>query len=182
MNLADVFTVTFIILGFLIVYVGYWLMAAGLFPRLVERCADQIGRAPIKSTLVGAITFIPLVVLGFAISNKAPNGAGKMFGLAIVGIAALAALLGSAGLALRIGQGLKSERDEREPWRRVLRGGIILGLTFVMPFLGTPAIMGFSFIIGFGALVLSRPKRQPAPVLESTPAPIPPAASTVSLS
>ena len=30
MNLADVFSIVFIILGFIIVYVSYWLMSAGL--------------------------------------------------------------------------------------------------------------------------------------------------------
>jgi hypothetical protein len=164
MNLADVFTFLFVILGFLIVYVGYWLLAAGLVPRLVERCAENIGGAPIKSTLLGAVTLGPLVVLGFGISSKAPNTAGKVFGLGIVLICALVALFGSAGLALRVGQGLKSVRDEQEPWRRVLRGGIVLGLTFVLPFLGTFLVMPLAFISGFGAVLLACFKRHPASV------------------
>ena len=49
MNLADVFTFLFVILGFLIVYVGYWLMAFGLFPRLTQRCAERISTAPVKT-------------------------------------------------------------------------------------------------------------------------------------
>ncbi|HEX5176939.1 MAG TPA: hypothetical protein VFV83_07920, partial [Chthoniobacteraceae bacterium] len=133
MNLADVFTFLFIILGFVIVYISYWLLAAGLFPAFVGRCADTLGRAPVKSTLVGAVTLAPLVLVGFVISNKAPNTAGKILGLAIVMFATLAALFGSTGVALRVGQGLKSARDESEPWRRVLRGGIVLALTFVLP-------------------------------------------------
>ncbi len=170
MNLADVFTFLFSILGFLIVFVGYWLMAFGLFPRQTERCSEQISRAPVKTTLLGAVMLIPLITIGFLISSKAPNAVGKILGVGLVLVALLVALFGASGLALRIGQGLKSTRDEQEPWRRVLRGGIVLGLTFVMPFLGTFVLMPFAFIAGFGAIVLARPRRQSAPQPAAIPA------------
>ena len=176
MNLADVFTIVFIILGFLIVYVAYWLMSAGLFPRFVERCAAQIGQAPVKTTLLGVVLLVPLVAIGLGISSKAPNGALKLFGIALALLGLLAGLFGSAGLALRIGQGLKSARDEQEPWRRVLRGGIVLGLSFVLFPIGTFIVMPFTFICGFGAFVICarRDKRSvvpaPSPV-EVTEAP-----------
>lgn len=169
MNLADVFTFLFVILGFLIVFNGYWLMAAGLFPRFVERCAAQIGGSPVKTTLLGGITLGPIVAIGLAISAKAPNAAGKILGLGVALLGGLAALFGSAGLAQRIGSGLKSSRDDAEPWRRVLRGGIVLGLTFVLPFLGTFVLMPFAFASGFGAFLISIFKRQPARV----PVPMP---------
>jgi hypothetical protein len=181
MNLADVFTFLFVILGFLIVYVGYWLMAYGLFPRQTERCAEQISRAPVKTTLLGAVMLVPLITIGFLISSKAPNAVGKILGIGLVLVALLVALFGAAGLALRIGQGLKSTRDELEPWRRVLRGGIVLGLTFVMPFLGTFVLMPFAFLAGFGAIVLARPQRQPAPLATApVAAPTAPLSTTVS--
>ena len=175
MNLADVFTVFFIIVGFVIVYVGYWLLAAGLFPTMVERCAEQVGRAPVKTTLLGLVTFGPLLAIGFGISSKAPNAAGKAFGIGIVLVASLAALFGSAGLALRIGTGLKSSRDERDPWRRMLRGGIVLGLTFVLPFLGTFLVMPLAFVSGFGAFLIGVWNRRLVQVRETLPAPVPPA-------
>ena len=61
------------------------------------------------------------------LSKGAPNGALKLGALGIMLVALLAALFGSAGLALRIGEGLQSARDESDPWRRVLRGSIVLG-------------------------------------------------------
>jgi hypothetical protein len=177
MNLADVFTYLFVILGFLIVFVGYWLMAYGLFPQFTERCAARLSAAPVKTTLIGAVTLVPLVALGFTISSKAPNALGKILGVGLALIALLGALFGASGLALRIGEGLKSTRDEAEPWRRVLRGGSVLGLTFVLPFLGTFVLMPFAFISGFGAFIFalrqraSQPQPQVAPVA-AVPAPI----------
>jgi hypothetical protein len=182
MNLADVFTVVFIILGFIIVFIAYWLAAAGLFPALVERCSQRLGTSPIKTTLVGLITWGPMLAIGSWISNHAPNGPAKLIGVLILIASALIALAGSAGLAFRVGSGLRSSRDETEPWRIVLRGGIVLALTFVLPFVGT-AVMIWSFVAGFGALVLGRPKAKAAPVAqpESEPATVtPPAISPAS--
>jgi hypothetical protein len=176
MNLADVFTILLVILGFLIVYVSYWLMSAALFPKFAEHCAAQIGRAPIKTALLGAVTFAPLVAIGMGIGSKIPNPAAKLLGFSVALAALLAALFGSAGLALRIGQGLKSARDETEPWRRVLRGGIVLVLTFVLPFLGWFAVMPLTFVVGFGAfLICMFQKKLPAsaPVVATEPPPVP---------
>ncbi len=178
MNLADVFTFLFVILGFVIVYVAYWLMSAGLFPGFTERAAERIARGPLKMLALGAVTLIPVIVMGFALSSKAKGGGVKIAALSLVVLPLLAALFGSAGLALRIGSGLKSGRDEQEPWRRVLRGGIVLALTFVLPFIGTFVVMPYAFLAGFGAFLACCWNRQPA--VASAPAPTyaaPPAAA-----
>lgn len=172
MNLADVFTVLFIILGFAIVFVAYWLAAAALFPQLTQRCADRFGDSPLKATLLGLVVWVPILVIASMISNKAPNGALKLVGILIMLVSALVALAGSSGMALRIGAGLKSMRDEAEPWRRVLRGAIILALTFVLPFVGT-LVMAWTFVAGFGTLLLPRPKQRAAAESEREPAPAP---------
>lgn len=174
MNLADVFIVLFVILGFVIVFIAYWLMAAGLFPKYVERSAERFGKSPIKATLLGSIIGVPLVVLGLAVS-KAPNPVLKLIGISIALVPMLIALFGSAGLALRIGQGLPSGRDESEPWRRVLRGSIVLALSFVLPFIGWFAVMPFAFVAGFGVFLLGLLQRKPAvaPALVPPPVPMP---------
>jgi hypothetical protein len=153
MNLADVFTVLFAVIATLAVMVGYWLLAAGLFPGCVKRCSETIGTRPVRTTLLGAITLVPLLVLGFTVGSKAGNGAVKLIGFAMFLCVFIAALLGAAGLALRIGAGLPSARDGAEPWRRVLRGGIVLGLTFVLPFAGTFVILPLALSAGLGALL-----------------------------
>lgn len=169
MNLADVFTFLFVILGFVIVFVSYWLMAAGLFPAFVERSAGHFGRAPIRMALLGLITLGPLILIGGGLSKAAPNAGLKVVGIAVILLGLLAALFGSAGLALRIGEGLKAARDEADPWRRVLRGGIVLGLTFVLPLIGTFVVMPYAFLAGFGAFLCSLWGRSPAVVLAPLP-------------
>lgn len=151
MNLADVFTVVFVILGFMILFVGLWLMAAGLFPRTVERCADRMGSSPLKCVGVGIAGVVPLIGVGIFLGRVANNVPLKVLSVLLIVAVILAALYGTAGLALRIGQGLPSVRDQTEPWRRQLRGGIVLALTYL-----SVVLLPLSLLAGFGALVLSR--------------------------
>ncbi len=151
MNLADVFTVVFVIIGFMILFVGLWLMAAGLFPRTVERCADRMGRSPVKCAVVGIASVVPLVGAGIFLGKVANNAPLKVLSVLLIVGVILAALFGTAGLALRIGQGMPSACDQTEPWRRQLRGGIVLALTYL-----SVVLLPLTLLTGFGALVLSR--------------------------
>ncbi len=168
MNLANVYTFLFVTLGFVIAFVAYWLMSAGLFPRFVEQSAERFGRMPFRATLLGAVVGLPLIIGGLKLSSTGSNGLVKLLALVVALIPLLLALFGSAGLALRIGRGLKSERDEREPWRSVLRGGLVLALSFVLPVIGWFGVLPFVFLGGFGmcllALVQGRPLRAASPV------------------
>ena len=93
MNLADVFTFLFVILGFLIVYVAYWLATAGLFPRLTERCAGRLGQSPIKSTIVGVVGWGALLLVGGGLSSNAGNGFLKGVGVVLMIFSAIVALV-----------------------------------------------------------------------------------------
>ena len=75
----------------------------------------------------------------------------------------------------RIGAGLPSPLDEQQPWRRVLRGGILLALTFLLPFVGWFVLPIWALVSGFGAFLLSVRERKPSPdaappVISLTPA------------
>ena len=172
MNLADVFTFLFVILGFVIVYVAYWLATAGLFPDLTDRCAARLARSPIKATLVGLAVWVPVLFIATTISSKAPNGFLKICGVILMILSALVALAGSSGLAARVGAGMPSARDAQEPWRRVLRGGITLALTFVLPFIGW-LVMVWAFVAGFGAVIMGRPKPDALPATVTEPTAMP---------
>ena len=154
MIMADILKIALIILGILTIYVSYWLLSEALFPALVEGAARQY-RKPFKITFVGlGVAFLP-VVLGLVIAN-APNPLLKLLGLTMVVVPALLGLAGSAGLTLRIGAGLPSPVDETQPWKRVLRGGILLACSFLLPVVGWIIIPLWVLVSGFGALILHR--------------------------
>jgi len=171
MIMADILKIFLLIVGLLTVYVSYWLVAQALFPAVVERAREQYSK-PVKITFVGLLAAALPVVLGAIISNL-PNPALKLTGVTLMVVPALLGLIGSAGLTLRIGAGLPSPLDEAQPWRRVLRGGILLSLTFLLPFVGWFVLPIWALVSGFGAFILSvqdlRKQRGIPPVINMTP-------------
>jgi hypothetical protein len=172
MIMADILKIFLIIVGLLTVYVSYWLVAQALFPAMVERARQHYSR-PVKITFVGLLAAAVPVVLGAIISNL-PNPALKLTGVTLMLIPALLGMVGSAGLTLRIGAGLPSPLDESQPWRRVLRGGILLSLTFLLPFVGWFVLPIWALVSGFGAFILSvqelrKQRSVPPPVINMTP-------------
>ncbi len=152
MIMADILKIVFIVIGILAIYVNYWLLAEALFPGLVERASRQYAN-PVKLTLVGLATAIVPVVVGLILANMA-NPLSKVVGLVLVIVPAMIGLAGSSGLALRIGMGLHSPLDATQPWRRVLRGGIVLSCSFLLPVVGWVIFPLWVLISGLGAFVL----------------------------
>lgn len=163
MIMADVFKILFIILGILITTVAYWLLFEALFRRVVERASVVYEANPYKVAVLGAVVGVPLFVASLGLLNSAAGlkllGAILMSGLLLVG------MLGSAGLARLVGARLASATDSAYPWRRVLRGGIVLSITFVLPIVGWFVVLPLTLASGVGAVILSRAgRRVPAPV------------------
>jgi hypothetical protein len=149
--MADVLKILLIILGILTIYVSYWLLAEALFPKLVERASHQY-RRPVTISLMGLGVAVVPIVLGLLFS-KMPNPLAKVTGLTLIAVPILLGLVGSAGFTLRIGAGLPSPTDAAQPWRRVLRGGIVLACAFLLPIVGWFVLPIWVLVSGLGALV-----------------------------
>lgn len=173
MIMADVLKIALIIVGFLLCYVVYWLASSALFPAVVERAKQQYDTRPVRATLLGILLALPFIALSL-VTGQVPHPAAKMLGVVLIGIPILYGLLGSAGLALRIGAGLKSSIDDTQPWRRMLRGSVVLSLTFLLPVIGWFIVMPWAIISGLGAVVIAMFQKQPAPhsMAEALPPPL----------
>ena len=171
MIMADILKIVFIVIGILAIYVNYWLLAAALFPALVERASRQYAN-PVKLILVGLATAIVPVVVGLILANNA-NPFIRIVGLTLVVVPGMLGLAGSSGLALRIGIGLNSPLDATQPWRRVLRGGIVLSCSFLLPVVGWVILPLLVLVSGLGAFVLGLKEQKaqipPAPQAEFVP-------------
>jgi len=155
MTVADVLAWFLLVAGTFLALLGASLAAHALWPAAVERCSAQYGR-PVRATLVGLVTGLPVFAIGAAAADR-----GKQVpALGVVGVALLLLLLvsavfGLAGLARRIGAGLPSPLDEAQPWRRSLRGGLVLAATFLLPFGGWFVLLPAALVSGFGAAVMA---------------------------
>jgi hypothetical protein len=170
MIMADVFKFVFLILGFYIAFLSYWLLAAGLFPRMTDRCESLYRCCPIRLTLLGLIVIAPLVGFGIWLF-KHPQPLMKVFGGAAIFLPLLLALIGSAGLCQHIGAGLQSPTDAGQPWRRVFRGGLVLAATFLMPIIGWLIVFPLTMLSGFGVGLVGMFRGGPPtpPAIGSTP-------------
>jgi hypothetical protein len=139
---------------------AYWLAAVALFRPAVERARLTYATRPVAATLAGVLAFVPVSIL-FLVFAKAAHPGVKLVSGALLTVPLVLALVGSAGLADKIGAGLASPVDEDQPWRRVLRGGAVLALLFVVPLLGWFVMLPLTLASGLGALFL--PPRSIAP-------------------
>jgi hypothetical protein len=144
-----------------LILLAHWLVAAGLFPRAVEKLADTYGARPVRATLVGIFTYGPIQALGLNAGNIHQPAVKFLVLVAAFGTLLLA-FIGTAGLAFRIGRNLSAGADA---WRQALRGGVMLALVFITPLLGWFFALPVGLASGFGALLLTRPwrKAEPAP-------------------
>jgi hypothetical protein len=156
MIMADILLWTLIILGTYAVLVAYWIGAYALFPARVERCRAVYGSRPVAATLVGLLIVLPALFLGIGLAKALPHPVVQTPVIGALLALLLVCLVGSAGFALRIGSGMNSPLDELQPWRRSLRGGLVLGLVFVLPFLGWFVLLPWTLASGLGAFVLAR--------------------------
>jgi len=151
MKSADLLFWLLLITGTYLAMVGYWLTAVALFGPSVERARLTYAARPVGSTLLGLVLFCPLLAFG-----KLAPGPLKLLTAVVLGALLLLALVGSAGLADKIGAGLPTPLDAAQPWRRVLRGGAVLGLLFVIPGLGWFGVLPLTLASGLGTFILSR--------------------------
>lgn len=151
MNAPDLLFWFLLITGTYVALVAYWLAAVALFGPAVERARLTYATRPVASTALGLALLLPVLAVA-----KATPGPLKLLIAAVLGLLLLLALIGSAGLADKIGAGLPMPGDAAQPWRRVLRGGAVLGLLFVVPGLGWFGMLPLTLASGLGTFVLSR--------------------------
>lgn len=153
MIMADVFKILFLILGTLVTIVSYWLLFEALFSQTVERARRQYETRRLRTALVGLGISAPLFIAGLALLSG--HAAVKLAGVVVLSTLILVGLLGSTGLVRHIGLQLNSTTDATHAWRRVLRGGIVLSITFVLPIVGWFFVLPLTLASGVGAVVLS---------------------------
>lgn len=177
MIMADVWKIVFLILGTQAVMVSYWLLAAALFPEALRRSRAAYDQRIGRLTFVGLATSVPSLLVGAGLLQQGPHPLLKLVGAVLVGAPVALGLVGSSGLCDRIGAGLPGDADARLPWRRVLRGGIVLSFAFVLPVIGWFVLLPWTLVSGVGASLGSIRRsrlaaRRAAPV--TTPAEVEP--------
>ncbi len=159
MIMADILFWALIVIGFYIAFVSYWLFTEALFPNFVERCRERYATVPVRCTLLGLVVAAPLLTGAVALATHM-GPILQIGGIGLVVLIVLLGLMGSAGLCRQIGQGLPGSNDSAQPWRKVWRGGLVLGITFILPVIGWFAVLPWTLISGFGVFLRVRFSRK----------------------
>jgi len=142
-----------------LILLGHWLVAGGMFPKAVASFVRVYDESPIRALLLGIFTYGPIFVL-LLNTAKLPGVPLRIVMIAAGLFSLLIGFAGSAGLALRIGRNLSAAAS---PWHQCLRGGVMLGLVFITPFIGWGFLLHAGLASGFGAFLLAKPwKSKPA--------------------
>ncbi len=150
MTMADVLSVTLILLGFLLTIPALWLFLRTLFPGAVARSREALTAAPGRCFLAG---LLPAVVL-LAGSLVALNQGGppvKFLGLVLFSGGFLLAGVGLAALAAVVGDRLPSPADAGRPWRGQVRGAVCMELAFLLPVVGWFGLLPLAAVTCTGA-------------------------------
>jgi hypothetical protein len=175
MLMADTMAIFFTVLGFMLAFIGLWLLCRGLWPVRVGDAAASCGKGLLKSFFVGLPLAAMTVIAVIVFSNL--GAIGKVMVVAIICSYVIYSSIGVAGLATCIGERLASKTDEiKGPWRATLRGSVVLVLSFLPPVLGWFVILPITYVIGCGAATLSLLKS--AVSFIKTKASLPPAQAT----
>jgi hypothetical protein len=163
MLMADVAIWTALFVGLMVVLPAVWLLFGALWPSAVQRAQERIPRKPYSTFFIGlGVTFLLTVLVGvLGQASLAPPA------LVIASFALGWSLLGVSALARHVGSRLASPGDPA--WKPHLRGGIVLALSFLVPFLGWMLLFPVAIILGAGAATMAVFRRAPAPA----PAPLP---------
>lgn len=172
MIMADILKIFLLVTGAQLVLISYWLASESLFPAFVGLARERYQTHAIRSALLGLLLGVPLAAVGFGLL-QAGTGPAKATGFLILAATFCAGMLGSAGLCRQIGTGLPSPADATQPWRRVLRGAVVLVMLFLLPFLGWFAVLPLVILSGLGASLdvawrrRRQPRAMPAPAIEA---------------
>jgi len=161
-----------------LILLGHWVASAGMFPQAARAFAETYDRRPLRATLLGIFTYGPLILL--LLNNAKLPGGGLRFLALAAGFGALfMGLIGSGGLALRIGRNLCPAADT---WQQALRGGVMLALVLITPLLGSLFLLHIALASGFGAFLLAKPWKSNAEAAPANATVPPPAPAVPSLS
>lgn len=150
MVLADTMAIFLVIVGLLICFNAVWLLCRALWGPLVAQCRDVHRDGMIKSFFLGLpLTALIVVLFGALTSNK--QGPWGLIGIVVMAAYLMFTSIGVAGIADLVGEKLGGKNPDQPPWRETVRGGAVLVLSFLFPFLGWLLIMPVALIVGCGA-------------------------------
>ena len=138
---------------------AFWLAAHALFPKFSDQSSRRWQR-PWQDTGLGLAIILPFFLLAFGVQRWVDNfllvfEVLGVLGVCLAGALSLGALAGLAGLALRIGAGMKGSREDRHSWLVSLRGSVVLAAICGFPMLNVFFLLPVLLAGGLGNFLMT---------------------------
>ncbi|MFO0827158.1 MAG: hypothetical protein U0572_03325 [Phycisphaerales bacterium] len=151
LNSAVVSAWLWVHVGVLLIVVAYATCGSALLGPVADRGRERLGRAPLRTLLVGLGLSVPWMVAAITLMSL-PNGILKLVGASLTVAWVATSLLGMSSLAMHVGA--RGDAGAAR-WTTVARGGALISLTWMLPIVGWFVAMPLSLACGAGCLVLS---------------------------
>lgn len=142
---AVVYTWFLVHVGVLLVVSAWAVVVGALFPGFTARGVARLENRLWVPLLTGLAISIPVIVIAFLLL-LVPNGAAKFIGAVVASLWVLVSLCGLAAVARRVGGGASLGA--------VFRGGLLMTLTWMLPFVGWFIALPLTLSLGLGCVVL----------------------------
>lgn len=166
--MADVYTVTFIIIGILISVPALLVGLNLLMPGVTIRTQVRLRETPGKSFWLGAVLTAVLLITILITAQIPGPGQAFAFGLVVVGMGL--GSLGAAGMARLLGERIRPLAKPNSDMMNLLRGAILYELACLVPFVGWFIFAPLVGMTVLGAAVFALIGWMPKPVVQEATA------------
>ncbi len=164
--MADVYTVTLIIIGLLISLPALLVGLNLLMPGVTIRAQVRLRETPGKSFGLGAVltaVFLLIILVTFQIP-----GPGQAFGVGFAVAAMGLGTLGAAGMARLLGERIRPLVKPNSDMMNLLRGAVVYELACLVPFVGWFIFAPLVGMMVLGAAVFALIGWMPKPLVRET--------------
>jgi len=172
---AQVTAFLLIHLGVILVVTAYYTTSAAIAPRLTERARLRLARRPWLPVLIGLLVSGPWVLAALVLLSL-PAGGAKFLGVVIGCLWIFCGLVGGGAIAQHVGRPAQAGHGPDLSWLHSVRGGLLITLTWVLPFIGWMGMLPLTLASGVGCLITGLFPMAAAPrggVLAGDAAPLP---------
>lgn len=152
--MADVYTVTFILLGILITLPGLLVGLNLLFPALCGRIEQRIATRPGRNLFVG-VPATAVLLLWAAIASNSGSGVLRGSAFLMAGVWMGVGTLGAAGMARLLGSRLAKVADPSSKLINLVRGAVVFEFACLFPLVGWFLFAPIAGVMLVGAAVSS---------------------------
>jgi hypothetical protein len=148
--MADIVAIfgTLLVIG--IAYPGLLTSIWLLFPSTVKRAQLRLEYTPGRCFWLGGL-ILAAMIIPVLILLSLPSGGAKFFGWILIGLVIALSLLGSAGLAARMGEQLAARSNNPGQFSAFVRGALVLELGAFFPVLGWLFFLPLTTVTAIGA-------------------------------